>query len=82
MIRKITVHDARRTCATLSADLDVYPRVIMQVLRHAKISVTVEIYSQASSAATRDALERLGDSLLGPPLPSLLLYRELKRPSL
>jgi integrase len=62
-VRKITVHDARRTCATLLVDLDVHPRVIMQVLRHAEMSVTMEIYSQASSAATRDALKRLGDSL-------------------
>jgi integrase len=62
-VRKITVHDARRTFATLLVDLDVHPRVIMQVLRHAEMSVTMEIYSQASSAATRDALKRLGDSL-------------------
>lgn len=62
-IRKITVHDARRTCATLLVDLDVHPRVIMQVLRHAEVSVTMEIYSQASSGATRDALKRLGESL-------------------
>jgi integrase len=62
-VRKITVHDARRTCATLLVDLDVHPRVIMQVLRHAEISVTMEIYSQASSDATRDALKRLGESL-------------------
>jgi integrase len=60
---KITVHDARRTCATLLVDLDVHPRVIMQVLRHAEVSVTMEIYSQASSDATRDALKRLSESL-------------------
>ncbi|GHJ11459.1 hypothetical protein TPA0907_58260 [Micromonospora humidisoli] len=40
-----------------------HPRVIMQVLRHAEVSVTMEIYSQASSDATRDALKRLGESL-------------------
>ncbi|WP_018801724.1 tyrosine-type recombinase/integrase [Salinispora arenicola] len=62
-VRRITVHDARRTCATLLVDLDVHPRVIMQVLRHAEVSVTMEIYSQASSDATRDALKRLGESL-------------------
>ncbi|MCL7460678.1 tyrosine-type recombinase/integrase [Micromonospora sp. MSM11] len=62
-VRKITVHDARRTCATLLVDLDVHPRVIMQVLRHAEVSVTMEIYSQALSDATRDALKRLGESL-------------------
>ncbi|MDZ5446910.1 tyrosine-type recombinase/integrase [Micromonospora sp. 4G57] len=62
-VKPITVHDARRTCATLLADLDVHPRVAMQVLRHARFSVTMEIYTQVSSTATREALKRLGDSL-------------------
>ncbi len=64
-IRKITVHDERRTCATLLVDLDVHPRQVMQILRHAQIAVTMEIYAQASSKATRSALKRLGDSLSG-----------------
>jgi integrase len=34
------VHDARKTCATLLVDLDVHPRVLMAILRHAQISVT------------------------------------------
>lgn len=62
-VRHQTVHDARRTCATLLVDLDVHPRVIMRILRHADLSVTMEIYAKASSAATTDALRRLGDSL-------------------
>jgi integrase len=62
-VRKITVHDARRTCATLLADLDVHPRVAMQIMRHADFSVTMEIYTKVSSKATRDALKRLGESL-------------------
>jgi integrase len=64
-VRKITVHDGRRTCATLLVDLDVHPREVMQILRHAQIAVTMEIYAQASSRATRAALKRLGDSLNG-----------------
>jgi len=35
----------------------------MQVLRHAKFTITMEIYSKVTSAQTRDALKRLGDSL-------------------
>lgn len=62
-VRHLTVHDARRTCATLLVDLDVHPRVIMRILRHADLSVTMEIYAKASSAATTEALRRLGDSL-------------------
>ncbi len=61
----ITVHDARRTCGTLLADLDVHPRVAMQILRHAQFSITMEIYTQVSSAATREALKRLGERLDG-----------------
>ena len=44
-VRKITVHDGRRTCATLLVDLDVHPREVMQILRHAQISVTMEVYA-------------------------------------
>ena len=62
-VRRLTVHDARRTCATLLVDLDVHPRVIMRVLRHADQAVTMEIYAKASSDATREALRRLGESL-------------------
>src|SRR5690606_37450633 len=62
-VRKITVHDARRTCASLLVDLDVHPRIAMAILRHADVSITVEVYAQVSSQATRDALRRLGESL-------------------
>jgi integrase len=64
-VREITVHDARRTCGTLLADLDVHPRVAMQILRHAQFSVTMEIYTQVSSEATRAALRMLGERLDG-----------------
>jgi integrase len=57
--------DDRRTCGTLLADLDVHPRVAMQILRHAQFSITMEIYTQVSIQAIRDALRRLGDSLDG-----------------
>ncbi|WP_410596715.1 tyrosine-type recombinase/integrase [Amycolatopsis sp. lyj-23] len=43
-VRKITVHDGRRSCGTLLFDLDVHPRVIMRILRHAQFSMTTEIY--------------------------------------
>ena len=62
-VRRITVHDARRTCASLLADLDVHPRVAMEILRHADFAVTMEIYTRVSSQQTRDALKRLGESL-------------------
>jgi integrase len=62
-VRRISVHDARRTCASLLVDLDVHPRVAMQILRHADFDITMEVYTQVSSNKTRDALKRLGESL-------------------
>jgi hypothetical protein len=47
----------------LLVDLDVHPRVIMRILRHADQAVKMEIYANARSAATREALGRLGDIL-------------------
>ena len=48
-MRRITVHGTRKTCGTLLAALDVHPRVAMQILRHSRISVTMEIYTEATS---------------------------------
>jgi integrase len=53
----------RKTCGSLLAALDVHPRVAMQILRHSKIAVTMEIYTEVPSDATRDALRKLSDWL-------------------
>lgn len=58
----IPVHSTRRTCASLLVALDVHPRVAMAILRHSKIAVTMDIYSQVSSTSTRDALKKLGEA--------------------
>jgi integrase len=63
-VRRITVHGTRKTCASLLAALDVHPRVAMRILRHTKIAVTMEVYTEVPSEATREALHRLG-GLLG-----------------
>ena len=62
-VPRITVHGTRKTCGSLLAALDVHPRVAMQILRHSKIAVTMEIYTEVPSAATREALRKLGQWL-------------------
>jgi hypothetical protein len=47
------------------AALDVYPRVAMEILRHAESAITMEIYTVVSSHETREALKRLSDRLEG-----------------
>jgi integrase len=60
-VRYITPHGVRRTCASLLAALDVHPRVAMRILRHSKITVTMEIYTEVPDQAAREALRRLGE---------------------
>jgi integrase len=60
---RIPVHGARRTCGSLLAALEVHPRVAMQILRHSKIALTMEIYTEVLSPATRVALRKLGQCL-------------------
>jgi integrase len=62
-VRRITVHGTRKSCGSLLAALDVHPRAAMQILRHSKIAITMEIYTEVVSSATREALRKLGDQL-------------------
>ena len=57
------MHGTRKTCGSLLAALDVHPRVAMQILRHSKIAVTMEIFTEVPSTATREALRKLGQWL-------------------
>ena len=39
------------------------PAMAMRIVRHSKIALTMEIYTEAPSDATRDALRKLSDWL-------------------
>ena len=57
----VPIYSTRRTCASLLVALDVHPRVAMAVLRHSRIALTMEFYSQVTADSTREALRRLGN---------------------
>ncbi|MFD5111149.1 tyrosine-type recombinase/integrase [Streptomyces sp. NPDC058391] len=59
-VRKIRLHDTGHTCGSLLAALDVHPRIAMQILRHSKIAVTMEVYTHILSEATRRLGKHLG----------------------
>jgi integrase len=58
-VRQIKLHDTRRTCGSLLVALDVHPRLAMAILRHSRIALTMEIYTDVPDQATRDALGKL-----------------------
>jgi integrase len=64
-LRKIRLHDLRHTVATLLKTLRVPQRDAMQILGHARISVTLEIYTDSDSDSQRDALTRMSERLFG-----------------
>jgi hypothetical protein len=68
----------RKSYGSLLAALDVHPRVAMQILRHSKIAITMEIYTEVVSSATREALRKLGDQL--GPLRRLLHFAAAPQP--
>jgi integrase len=59
---RITLHDSRRTCGSLLA-ARLHPRIAMAILRHSRIALTMETYTQVPDKVTRDALRRLSDWL-------------------
>ncbi|HEY8621014.1 MAG TPA: tyrosine-type recombinase/integrase, partial [Dermatophilaceae bacterium] len=62
-VRHMTVHDAGRTCAMLLVDLEVHPRVIMRILRHADVSMTLEIYANARADGDERSAPQAGGPL-------------------
>jgi len=56
----IRFHDLRHSCATLLIAQGVHPRVIMQYLRHARISTTMQTYGHVYEEAHAAAAEGLG----------------------
>lgn len=54
-VPRIRVHDTRRTCASILAELEVHPAVAMRILRHAKLTpATLDRFSDRLGGATPD----------------------------
>ncbi len=56
-------HDLRHGAASLMAAQGVQPRVAMEILGHAQISTTMNIYSHVAPELQREAAERMAASL-------------------
>jgi len=63
-IRRVRVHDARHTAATLLLAQGVDQRVVMEILGHSQISMTSR-YAHVLPHVMVDAAERIGQALWG-----------------
>jgi len=59
----IRLHDLRHTAATLLLEQNVHPKIVSDILGHASIQTTIDVYSHTSVDLQRDTLNRLDDVL-------------------
>jgi integrase len=62
-LRPIRFHDLRHTCATLLLSKDVNPKVVSEMLGHASVSITLDIYSHLLPDMQEKAAKALEDAL-------------------
>jgi integrase len=62
-LRPIRFHDLRHTCATLLLSKDVNPKVVSEMLGHASVSITLDIYSHLLPDMQEKAAKALEEML-------------------
>ena len=63
-IRQMNWHTFRHTYSTLLHGNGEDPKVVQELLRHSSIKVTMDIYTQAVTATTRQAQSRVGEMIV------------------
>jgi integrase len=56
-------HELRHGAVLLMAALGIAPRVTMEILVHARIRTTMNVYSHVAPEFQRDAVDRMGSAL-------------------
>ncbi len=64
---RIRLHDLRHTCAVLHLKAGVHIKVVQELLGHATIAITMDIYSHVLPGMQEEAAERIA-ALLDPAL--------------
>lgn len=62
-LRQIRFHDLRHTCATLLLSKDVNPKIVSEMLGHASVSITLDIYSHLLPDMQEKAAKALEEAL-------------------
>ena len=57
-VRRIRFHDMRHTAATLRLQLGEHPKIVSEMLGHAKTSITMDLYSHTIPSMQRDSADR------------------------
>jgi integrase len=60
---QIRFHDLRHTCATLLLSKNVNPKIVSEMLGHATIAITLDIYSHVLPTMQESAAKAMEDAL-------------------
>jgi integrase len=60
-VRPIRFHDSRHTAATLLLGRGVHPKIVSEMLGHATVAITLDVYSHATPAMSREAARAMDD---------------------
>jgi site-specific recombinase XerC len=61
-------HDARRATATLLLGQGVHPKLVSEMLGHANVAITLDLYSHTTPAMHREATTVLDELLAAEPV--------------
>ncbi|MGP3687427.1 site-specific integrase [Streptomyces sp. IBSNAI002] len=64
-LRAIPLRNTRHTCSSLLVALKVHPKVAQRILRHSQVSMTMEVYAEASEEQVREAIGKLSEAMGG-----------------
>jgi integrase len=62
-LRPVRLHDLRHTAATLLLSRGIHPKIVSEMLGHATIAITLDLYSHVTPSMQREAVREL-DALL------------------
>jgi integrase len=58
-------HDLRHTAATLALSSGAHPKQVQELLGHARVAITLDVYSHVSQQMHAETAERIGRQLFG-----------------
>jgi integrase len=64
-VPRIRIHDLRHTAATFALREGVHPKLVQEMLGHAKVAVTLDLYSHTTDDMHQGAARRIGRALFG-----------------